>query len=135
MKKVSLLLILLLLLLTGCLKPFMYDLETLTEEVISAEIVEIDEEKGLPEFESVNKVDDERLNDLLVDLSLINFDLGGKPRTTRGYALKLNYVDSYELICETFIGLFKLDGEFIKGQDSNVFPDDFNYLIQKYIST
>lgn len=135
MKKVFKILILLLLLfLTGCTKPFKYDLDTLEEEVISAEIVDIDVEESKV-YELVNKVDDDRLKDLLKDLSMIQFeqDFGG-PILPTGYALKLNYADGYELICNTWIERYDNNDELIEGEIIIVSLDKFNKLIDKYIS-
>lgn len=128
----KILILLLLLFLTGCItKPFKYDLESLEEKVISAEIVEISELYDSVEYDLINKVDDDELSDLLNDLSMIQFFLD-KPRTLSGLALKLNYIDRYELICNTRIDEYSNNNEWITRKNISVSPDEFNELILKY---
>ena len=131
MKKVFLILIPLVFLI-GCTKPFKYDLDTLEEKVISAEIVKTRILEDSMEFDLVNKVEDDRLKDLFNDLSMIQFAYGGRPKTQTGFALKLNYTDGYELICNTYIAWYNNDGEPIKYKRIRVSPDDYNEFILKY---
>ena len=91
-------------LLANCKRPFKYDLDTLEKTVLSAEIVKLNEAKDSPRFTIRYKVDDDKLSQLLYDLSKIEFEwTAGNPKLSKGFALKLNYADGYELICNTRI--------------------------------
>ena len=133
--KIKILFILtLLILLTGCkLKFIKYDVSTLEKDVISVEIVRLSETSGSSEFTIINKVDDDKLNQLFNDLSKIEIIVRvGSPRMSKGLALKLNYADGYELICNTRINWFSNDDVWLRGTYILVSQEELNKLILKY---
>lgn len=131
-KKSILILLLLLLILTGCAKHFYYDIDTLENKVISAEIVEPFWDVDRFNFKIVNKVEDSKINALLNDLTKFEFiSYRGGPISPNGFALKLNYKDGYEVIYDTRIIWFNNADEFIK-QEFIFTPDGFSEFLLKY---
>jgi hypothetical protein len=121
--------------LTGCMaSDFNYELNTLKEEVISAEIVEVaDEVDKEIEINSINIIGDNDLEEMLTDLSNIQFIwTKGRPQRAKGLCLKLNYInEEYELICADIVIRFNNENNQIHHKDIYN-PKGFDEFISKY---
>ena len=107
-------------------------METLKNDVLSAEIVELYVTKDSVGYDLVNNVDEEKLNDLLNDLSEIKFTYKYRnPQLSEGPGLKLNKSDGYILLCRTRIHKFDINGIWVFG-DYIYQPEGFDDFILKY---
>lgn len=123
--------------LTGCAttSKFQYELITLEDEVISAEIVEmIDEAEKEIEINLINTIDDNKIEGMLIDLSKMQFIwTKGRPQRANGVCLRLNYANEYELICRNIV--IRLDKENKEIYHKDIYsPESFDNFISKYKS-
>ncbi|ERJ10866.1 hypothetical protein [Haloplasma contractile] len=134
MKKIICLLFIIIL--TGCgnVSTFSYELESLQEKVISAEIVDVTrpQEDTPPGINAIISIGDDDLETMLVDLSNMKIYVTlGRPQRTEGICLKLNYENDYELICDSVIVSYDHEGNFIYHKDIYK-PEGFDEFISKY---
>lgn len=120
--------------LTACQSTeFQYDLNELKSEVISVEIVNAYYDSNnllvIDVVRTINQVD---IEELLIDFSKIQFTiLIGNPQITNGDALKINYVDGYEIVSYNSILKYNFIDESMT-QDDIYTPKEFEDFILKW---
>ena len=108
-------------------------MDELKSEVISAEIINVHRDINPElEFDIVRTIAQDDLEELLIEFSQITFTfLIGNPQITDGEALKLNYIDRYEIISSnTMLTHYFIDEK--RQQDDLYSQPDFESFILKW---